>query len=112
RTVKDEAKLISDALALEEAGAFSIVIENVYAEIAKKITEKVSIPTICIGAGPHCDGQVLVIHDLLGMGDIQPYFSRKYLDLKAEIREAVKRYINDVKTGTFPGRENYKSRES
>ncbi|WP_287690313.1 3-methyl-2-oxobutanoate hydroxymethyltransferase [Metallosphaera javensis (ex Sakai et al. 2022)] len=112
RTVKDESKLISDALALEEAGVFSIVIENVYAEIARKITERVSVPTICIGAGPYCDGQVLVIHDLLGMGDIQPYFSRKYLDLKTEIREAVKRYVDDVRTGKFPGKENYKSRES
>ncbi|AEB95591.1 3-methyl-2-oxobutanoate hydroxymethyltransferase [Metallosphaera cuprina Ar-4] len=112
RTVKDEQKLLADARALEEAGAFSIVIENVYSEIARKITEEVSVPTICIGAGPHCDGQVLVIHDLLGMGDVEPYFAKKYLDLKAEISNAVKKYVEDVKSGQFPGRENYKSRES
>ncbi len=112
RTIKDENKLVSDALALEEAGVFSLVIENVYAEIAKKITEKVSVPTICIGAGPHCDGQVLVIHDFLGLGEISPYFARKYLDLKTEIHEAVEKYVNDVKSGTFPGKENYKSKES
>ncbi|QKR00548.1 3-methyl-2-oxobutanoate hydroxymethyltransferase [Metallosphaera tengchongensis] len=112
RTIKDEGRLVEDAMALEEAGVFSIVIENTLAEIAQKITEKVSVPTICIGAGPHCDGQILVIHDLLGLGDISPYFARKYLDLKKEIRDAVEKYVADVKSGSFPSEENYKTRDS
>lgn len=112
KIIKDEEKLLKDAKALEEAGAFSIVIENVYAEIAKKITEEVSIPTICIGAGPYCDGQVLVIHDLLGLGDFIPYFAKPYLNLKKEIEDAINRFAEDVKKGAFPSKEYYKSRES
>jgi len=112
RLIKDEEKILADAMALEEAGVFSIVIENVYAEIAKRVTEEVSVPTICIGAGPHCDGQVLVLHDLLGLGDISPYFARKYLDLKTEIRDAVRKYTSEVREGKFPSRENYRVRDS
>ncbi|BFH73598.1 3-methyl-2-oxobutanoate hydroxymethyltransferase [Sulfurisphaera javensis] len=109
---KEEEQLIRDAKALEEVGVFAIVIENTYADVAKKITESVSIPTICIGAGPYCDGQILVIHDLLGLSDFSPYFAKKYVDLKEIIRKAIEDYIIDVKESKFPSRENYKLKES
>jgi len=102
--------LLEDGKALEEAGAFSIVIENTYADVAETITRSVSIPTICIGAGLSCDGQVLVIHDLLGLSDVRPYFAKAYVDLKSEIKKAVSNYVHDVKSGEFPGKENYKDR--
>jgi 3-methyl-2-oxobutanoate hydroxymethyltransferase len=105
---KEAEQLIRDAKALEDAGVFSIVVENTYAEVAKKITETVSVPTICIGAGPYCDGQILVIHDLLGFTDFSPYFAKAYVNLKEIIDKAVNEYINDVKSGKFPARENYK----
>ncbi|EZQ10812.1 MULTISPECIES: 3-methyl-2-oxobutanoate hydroxymethyltransferase [Acidianus] len=108
RIMKDEDKLVSDAKALEDAGAFSIVIENTLSHIAKKITDTIKIPTICIGSGPHCDGQVLVIHDVLGLGEFIPYFAKPYLNLKEQILSAVKSFTEDVKTGKFPFKENYK----
>jgi len=109
---KEEEQLLKDAKTLEEAGAFSIVIENTYSDVAKKITESISIPTICIGAGPYCDGQILVIHDLLGLSDFTPYFAKKYIDLRGLIRRAIEDYISEVKEGKFPGKEHYKSRDS
>ncbi|AWR96645.1 3-methyl-2-oxobutanoate hydroxymethyltransferase [Acidianus sulfidivorans JP7] len=112
KIIKDEEKLLEDAKALQDAGAFSIVIENVYADIAKKITESIDIPTICIGAGPYCDGQILVIHDLLGLGDFIPYFAKSYLNLKDSIEKAVNQFSDDVKSSRFPYKENYKSREN
>jgi 3-methyl-2-oxobutanoate hydroxymethyltransferase len=105
-------QLIQDAKALERAGIFSIVIENTYAEVAREITENLNIPTICIGSGPYCDGQILVIHDLLGLSENKPYFAKSYLDLYKLIKEAIENYIQDVKTGKFPSKENYKSLES
>ena len=108
----EEKQLIRDAKELENAGVFSIVIENTYADVAKKITESVSIPTICIGSGPYCDGQILVIHDLLGLSDFSPYFAKKYADLKEIIRKAVEEYIAEVKENKFPSKEHYKSKES
>ncbi|BBG25241.1 3-methyl-2-oxobutanoate hydroxymethyltransferase [Sulfuracidifex tepidarius] len=104
--------IVEDAKALEEAGAFSIVIENTYADVAEKVTRSLSMPTICIGAGLSCDGQVLVIHDLLGLSEMRPYFAKAYLDLKSEIRKAVSAYVDDVRSGKFPGKENYKERAS
>ncbi len=112
KIVKDEAKLLEDAKALESAGVFSIVIENVYSEIAQKITREVSVPTICIGAGPFCDGQILVINDLLGLGEFTPYFAKKYLDLNSEILGAVNNFIKDVKSNNFPSKEYYRSLDS
>ncbi|MBW9140255.1 MAG: 3-methyl-2-oxobutanoate hydroxymethyltransferase [Candidatus Aramenus sp.] len=112
RVIKDRERLLEDAKALEEAGVFSIVLENVYSDIAEEITKAVSVPTICIGAGPHCDGQVLVIHDLLGLSEFTPYFARRYLNLSEEILKAVNAYVDDVNLGRFPGKENYKSSES
>ena len=101
-------QLLRDAKALEEAGVFSIVIENTYAEIAKKISESVKVPTICIGSGPYCDGQILVIHDLLGFTDFSPYFAKAYVNLKEIISKAINEYISDVRGGKFPSKEHYK----
>lgn len=103
---KEEAQakgLIEDALALEEAGVFSIVLEAVPEELARIITEKVSVPTIGIGAGRYCDGQILVINDILGMySDFTPKFVKQYAHLKDNITDAIGQYIQDVKTQKFP----------
>lgn len=103
---KEEAEaeqLLKDAKKLEEAGVFSIVLEKIPAELAKTVTESVSVPTIGIGAGSNCDGQVLVLHDMLGLNkDFSPRFLRRYADLHSTMKDAVSSYINDVKTGDFP----------
>lgn len=100
---KEEKRLMEDAKAVEDAGAFAIVLECVPRDISKKITETLSIPTIGIGAGPDCDGQVLVVHDLLGLlGDFRPKFVKALLNLRTEIDEAIKKYIEEVKGGIFP----------
>ncbi len=99
--------IISEAKKLEQAGCFSLVLEAVPPGLAKKITESLSIPTIGIGAGPHCDGQVLVINDLLGMYEkFTPRFVKKYTDLSGIIREAVGNYCREVRSGVFPGSEH------
>ncbi|MEB3766016.1 MAG: 3-methyl-2-oxobutanoate hydroxymethyltransferase [Desulfurococcales archaeon] len=103
---QEAQELLQDALALQEAGAFSIVIEFTAEETAKMITEKLDIPTICIGSGRYCDGQVLVYHDLLGLYDHTPPFAKRYVNLKQIILDAVKEYIKDVKEGVFPGEEH------
>jgi 3-methyl-2-oxobutanoate hydroxymethyltransferase len=105
---KDEAvKLVKDARALEESGVFSIVLEMVTSETAKIITEKVTVPTIGIGSGKDCDGQVLVVHDMLGMFEkIKPKFAKRYLSLAEEIRNAVKLYVTEVKEEKFPSQDN------
>ncbi len=109
---KEEAeakKLIEDALILEEAGCFALVLEKIPAELAKKVSEQLRIPVIGIGAGPHVDGQVLVINDLLGLTKgFKPRFLRQYLNLYEEINGAVKAYIGDVKSKDFPNsKEQY-----
>jgi 3-methyl-2-oxobutanoate hydroxymethyltransferase len=99
--------LIDDALALEEAGAFSLILEAIPGPVAKLITERVSIPTIGIGAGPDCDGQVLVIHDLIGLFDrFVPKFVKQYADIFPAIVEALESYRDEVIAGTFPGPEH------
>ena len=96
-------QLIEEAIALDAAGCFSLVLECVPAELAAFITEKVSIPTIGIGAGPACDGQVLVFHDLLGMYEGHtPKFVRRYADIGEQMRAAVTKYLDDVRDGSFP----------
>jgi 3-methyl-2-oxobutanoate hydroxymethyltransferase len=96
-------KLKSDALLLEEAGCFAIVLEKIPAMLAKEVAESVSIPVIGIGAGKYCDGQVLVMHDLLGINtEFKPRFLRQYLNLHEPITQAVQRYIKDVKSNDFP----------
>lgn len=100
-------KLIEDALAVEAAGAFAVTLECVPAKLAELISNKLSIPTIGIGAGNGCDGQVLVYHDLLGLFDgLRPKFVKQYKDLGGSAEEAVKAYIEDVKSGVFPAEEH------
>ncbi len=106
RVQRDSERLRRDAMAAQQAGAFAIVLECIPADIATELSKTLTIPTIGIGAGPGCDGQVLVIHDLLGLtpGNV-PKFVRQYADVSAVIDGAVKRYIEDVRTGEFPGKE-------
>ena len=100
---EEAKKLIEDARKLEQAGVFSIVLEKIPAQLAKKVTDAISVPTIGIGAGSDCDGQVLVLHDMLGLNkDFSPRFLRRYADLNKIAGEAVKNYILDVKSGDFP----------
>lgn|SRR5574341_135398 len=103
---KSQKYLLDSALALEEAGCFSIVLESIPQDLAKKISQSRKIPTIGIGAGPDCDGQVLVINDILGLyEEFKPKFARRYAELSQEIRKAVKNYYDDVKNGKFPSAE-------
>ena len=106
-TSEEEAeKLISDAHLLEEAGCFAIVLEKVPAQLAGRIAKELRIPIIGIGAGGEGDGQVLVLHDMLGITqEFTPRFLRRYLNLGEEITEAIKRYVDDVKTSDFPNKE-------
>lgn len=107
RVQRDAEKLIADAKAVEEAGAFAMVVECVPGEIVRKIREVTTIPLIGIGAGPDCDGQVLVIHDMLGLyGDLAPRFVKKYASLSEPITAAIADYCNEVRAGTFPGEEH------
>ena len=103
---RDFNELLKKAEVLQNAGAFAIVLEMVQSEVAQKITDFLSIPTIGIGAGPYCDGQVLVINDMLGMfEDFKPKFVKKYAKVNQDIRNAVKEYKKDVKKGDFPSEE-------
>ncbi len=106
---EEAAKLKSDALALQEAGCFAIVLEKIPASLAKEVSESLSIPTIGIGAGGNCDGQVLVMHDMLGINtEFKPRFLRQYLNMAEQITGAVQQYISDVKTSDFPNeKEQY-----
>lgn len=101
---KEEAEeLLRDAKVLAEAGVFSIVLEKIPAALAKKVTESISIPTIGIGAGPHCDGQVLVVYDMLGLTEeFKPRFVRRYGELAEMMRESFRKFIDDVKSEKFP----------
>ena len=103
---RNEAQLLADAKAVEDAGAFSIVLECMEAAIAAKITEALSIPTIGIGAGKHCDGQVLVINDLLGLTDTPPRFVKEYAQLQNTISDAVLQYCQEVQSKMFPDSSN------
>ncbi|ABA89071.1 3-methyl-2-oxobutanoate hydroxymethyltransferase [Syntrophotalea carbinolica DSM 2380] len=100
-------QLMRDARAVQEAGAFAVVLEGIPAGLAGQITEALDIPTIGIGAGVDCDGQVLVIHDILGLCEkYSPRFVKRYADVASIIRQGVKEYIGDVKQGVFPGPEH------
>ncbi len=107
---KDEAareKILADAHAVQDAGAFSVVLEAMPSSLAKEIHQQLRIPTIGIGAGPDCDGQVLVIHDMLGLFDrFTPKFVKKYANLKDQALKAAKEYKNEVEAGTFPSAEH------
>lgn len=104
---RDEDVLLADAAAAESAGAFGIVLECIPNELAHKVTGQLRIPTIGIGAGPACDGQVLVINDLLGLpSDYVPRFVKQYADLKTTIDEAARQYCHEVRSGDFPAEEH------
>ncbi|MBD1909670.1 MULTISPECIES: 3-methyl-2-oxobutanoate hydroxymethyltransferase [unclassified Leptolyngbya] len=102
KTAEDAARIMQEAIALEQAGAFSIVLEHIPNELAAEITQKLTIPTIGIGAGPHCDGQVMVTADLLGLSDWQPPFAKSYGNLREAIAQAVEAYSQEVRTHQFP----------
>ncbi|MEO0087295.1 MAG: 3-methyl-2-oxobutanoate hydroxymethyltransferase [candidate division WOR-3 bacterium] len=113
RTKEEQEKLLKDALMLEEAGCFAIVLEKVPMEVAKIITERLKIPTIGIGAGPYCDGQILVLHDMLGLNEKKFKFVKRYADLLTLIKKAVSEYLEEVKKGKFPNEEHsFKADES
>ena len=107
RTEEAKRQLLEDAKVLEEAGAFSIVLEAIPMDLAREITSTLTIPTIGIGAGPYCDGQVLVIHDLLGLFErFIPKFVKRYANLKSDAINAVRQYIEEVNKGEFPSEEH------
>lgn len=106
KTEVEIQRLIREAKALEEAGAFGVVLELVPAKTAKKVTDSLTIPTIGIGSGPFCDGQVLVIYDMLGITEINLRHNKRYRNLRKEIECAAREYIQEVENGSFPGPEN------
>jgi len=95
-------ELLRDAEALVEAGVFAIVVEYTEPRVAARITERVPVPTICIGSGPHCDGQVLVFHDVVGLSESPPPFAKRYADARSLMRDAVARFADEVRRGAFP----------
>lgn len=103
KTDADIERLLRDARALEQAGVFALVLEGMPAETARRITASVSVPTIGIGAGPHCDGQVLVVNDLLGLTERPPKFVKRYAELRAVMQDAISSYRAEVERGVFPG---------
>ncbi|NNG47487.1 MAG: 3-methyl-2-oxobutanoate hydroxymethyltransferase, partial [Deltaproteobacteria bacterium] len=107
---KEEAQrqqLRDDARAVEEAGAFAVVLEGMPTDLAGEITEELTVPTIGIGAGPRCDGQILVMHDLLGLfEEFRPKFVKRFGELKRPVRDAIRAYADEVRRGKFPGREH------
>ena len=112
KTTERAIELIQDAKILEESGVFSIVLEMVASDVATIITKTMNVPTIGIGSGKDCDGQVLVVHDMLGMFEnIKPKFAKRYLNLSEEIRNAVNSYVMDVKEKRFPEKEHAFSME-
>ncbi len=107
KIARDEKQLLADARSAEQSGAFGIILELMPQQIAKTITAEIGIPTIGIGAGPHCDGQVLVSCDMLGLtSGFEPKFLKRYADLKSNILTAATRYLNEVESGDFPGPEH------
>ncbi|HZV83334.1 MAG TPA: 3-methyl-2-oxobutanoate hydroxymethyltransferase [Geobacteraceae bacterium] len=107
KRVEQAERIMEDALAVEAAGAFAVVLEGIPQNLARRISESVAIPTIGIGAGPHCDGQVLVIHDILGLCEkYSPKFVKRYADVRELVAGAVSAYISDVRQGAFPTDEH------
>ncbi len=107
KTAEDGLKVYEDAKALEEAGAFSVVIEFTTAEVATEVTKALKIPTICIGSGPYCDGQILVFHDLVGLNVNPPPFVKKYAEGYEVFRRALASYAEEVRSGAFPDQAHY-----
>jgi 3-methyl-2-oxobutanoate hydroxymethyltransferase len=107
KSAEDAERVIRDAEEIAKAGAFSIVLEFTTAEVAEYLSQTLEIPVIGVGAGPHCDGQVLVLHDVLGLYENSPPFAKKYADLRSVVLDAVSRYVSDVKKGAFPDEGRY-----
>jgi 3-methyl-2-oxobutanoate hydroxymethyltransferase len=107
KSAEDAERVIRDAEEIARAGAFSIVLEFATAEVAEYLSQTLEIPVIGVGAGPYCDGQVLVLHDVLGLYENSPPFAKKYADLRSVVLDAVSRYISDVKKGAFPDEGRY-----
>lgn len=103
QTQEDSERILTQAIALEQAGVFSLVLEHISADLAMQITKKLSIPTIGIGAGVHCDGQVLVTSDVLGLSEKQPPFAKVYTNLRETINKAVEEFSQEVREKKFPG---------
>ncbi len=107
RRPEEAERILKGALALEEAGAYGVVLEMVPALLAKEITERLSVHTVGIGAGPHTDAQVLVFHDVVGLyGEFKPRFVKRYLEGERLLKEALARYAEEVRQGVFPGPEH------
>jgi 3-methyl-2-oxobutanoate hydroxymethyltransferase len=107
RGKENAKKILKDAKAIAQAGAYAVVLEGIPMELAKKISEAIDVPTIGIGSGPYCDGQVLVSYDLLGLfQELSPKFVKSYADLRSEIVQATRKYIHEVRSGTFPDAEH------
>ncbi|HCC69421.1 MAG TPA: 3-methyl-2-oxobutanoate hydroxymethyltransferase [Nitrospiraceae bacterium] len=107
KTEESAKRLLEEAHIVEDAGAFSLILEAIPADLAKKITSELRIPTIGIGAGPHCDGQVLIIHDVIGLFErFVPKFAKRYANLKEEALKAIKTYKEEVEKGIFPSEEH------
>ena len=107
KSAEDAERVIRDAEEIARAGAFSIVLEFATAEVAEYLSQTLEIPVIGVGAGPYCDGQVLVLHDVLGLYENSPPFAKKYADLRSVVLDAVSRYVSDVKKGAFPDGGRY-----
>jgi 3-methyl-2-oxobutanoate hydroxymethyltransferase len=114
KTLDAAREIVDDAVALAEAGVFAIVLECVPDAVARMVTDSVAVPTIGIGAGRHCDGQVLVYHDILGFEDrVRPKFVRRYADLGGDAARAIERFADDVRSGRFPASgETYHAADS
>ncbi|ABP51551.1 MULTISPECIES: 3-methyl-2-oxobutanoate hydroxymethyltransferase [Pyrobaculum] len=108
KTEEQKKKLVEDAKALRDVGVFAIVVEFVPASVAKEVTQSVDVPTICIGAGPHCDGQILVLHDVVGLSERTPSFAKRYANVAEQILSAVRQYVQEVRTKAFPAKEHYR----
>ncbi len=106
RGEEGRARILADARAVQEAGAFAVVLEGIPADLAGEVTAELQIPTIGIGAGPECDGQVLVMHDLLGLNDWAPSFVKQYANLGAVASQAARAFADDVVNGKFPDKEH------
>jgi 3-methyl-2-oxobutanoate hydroxymethyltransferase len=106
RTEAAQEQMLKDARQLEAVGSFSIVLEKIPRDLARRISESIAIPTIGIGAGPDCDGQILVLHDILGLTDQKLRFVKRYAEVGKVIRAAADQYRHEVKGGTFPGPEH------
>jgi len=104
---EDAVEVLEDAEALEEAGAFAVIIEFTAAEVAAEVTRRLKIPTICIGSGPHCDGQILVFHDVVGLNPEPPMFVKKYAQAYEDFKNAISTYKVEVESRNFPAKDKY-----